>query len=77
MWVMNMKIELHREKIIEAYATNLEMIVELILSLIQQVDELVQHINELGRHMNQFSRFQQNICYKFSIPLRTFFFQHN
>lgn len=51
-----MKIELNREKIIEACATNPEMIADLILSLVQRVEELVQHVNELERRLNQNSK---------------------
>lgn len=41
-----MKIELTREKIIEACATNPEMIADLILSLIQRVEDLERRLNQ-------------------------------
>jgi len=51
-----MQIELTREKIMEACATDPEGVADLVLSLIQRVDELSRRVHELERQLNQNSR---------------------
>jgi len=48
-----MKLELTREKIIEACATHPEMIADLILSLVQRVDELERRLNQNSSNSNK------------------------
>jgi transposase len=48
-----LKLELNREKIIEACATNPEMIADLILSLVGRVDELECRLNQNSRNSNK------------------------
>lgn len=48
-----MKIELNREKLLEACATNPEMIVDLILSLVERINELERLLNQNSRNSNK------------------------